>query len=568
MNHDWEITLAEANDQQLRDALAQAHIPALMGTLVHLRGNTDHFAEVRPVFELFGEEEDGLEEAQREQIRELAFISLTEYRDAGCPEIRAPSEADVVATMHAITGEPMQDEHIPLLREELNLFGEDRRRVPIDTSQLDDDFRVLIIGSGMSGILAAIRLQQEGIPFQIVEKNPEIGGTWYENTYPGCQVDSVNHVYNYLFEPNLEWPGYFSGRKDLFLYFEKIVEKYGLREHILFNTQVAACRYDESANDWQVSMVSDGESTTSRYNCVISAVGQLNVPRMPEIEGVGSFSGPAFHSARWEHEHDLTGKRVIVIGTGCSAAQFVPEIAPLAGNLEVFQRTPPWLLPTDTYHQALSQEELWLFREIPFYARWFRFFLFRSRGVDGYLPLLYSQDDWQGPEGTISEGNEQLRAALLEALAEEVGGDNELLQKLTPNYPPGGKRPVLDDGSYLKSLQRDNVQLQTEPIARIVPEGVVTEDGELHPADVLIYGTGFQADQFLTTTTVYGRNGRELVSEWGGNPSAYKGVVVPDFPNFYCLYGPNTNIVVGSSIVFSAGIRQSHRLTEPAAGLG
>jgi 4-hydroxyacetophenone monooxygenase len=139
---------------------------------------------------------------------------------------------------------------------------------------------------------------------------------------------------------------------------------------------------------------------------------------------------------------------------------------------------------------------------------------------------------------------------LLEALAEEVGGDNELLQKLTPNYPPGGKRPVLDDGSYLKSLQRDNVQLQTEPIARIVPEGVVTEDGELHPADVLIYGTGFQADQFLTTTTVYGRNGRELVSEWGGNPSAYKGVVVPDFPNFYCLYGPNTNIVVGSSIVF------------------
>jgi 4-hydroxyacetophenone monooxygenase len=211
-----------------------------------------------------------------------------------------------------------------------------------------------------------------------VEKNPEIGGTWYENTYPGCQVDSVNHVYNYLFEPNLEWPGYFSGRKDLFLYFEKIVEKYGLREHILFNTQVAACRYDESANDWQVSMVSDGESTTSRYNCVISAVGQLNVPRMPEIEGVGSFSGPAFHSARWEHEHDLTGKRVIVIGTGCSAAQFVPEIAPLAGNLEVFQRTPPWLLPTDTYHQALSQEELWLFREIPFYARWFRFFLFRS----------------------------------------------------------------------------------------------------------------------------------------------------------------------------------------------
>ena len=189
MNQDWEKTLADADDQQLRDALAQAHIPALMGSLMHLRGNTDHFAAVQPHFELFGEEEDGLEEAQREQIRELAFTARCAYRDAGCPEIPTPTEANVVATMHAITGEPMQDEHIPLLREELNLFGEDRRRVPIDTRQLDDDFNVLIIGSGMSGILAAIRLQQEGIPFQIVEKNPEIGGTWYENTYPGCQVD-------------------------------------------------------------------------------------------------------------------------------------------------------------------------------------------------------------------------------------------------------------------------------------------------------------------------------------------------------------------------------------------
>ena len=191
-----------------------------------------------------------------------------------------------------------------------------------------------------------------------------------------------------------------------------------------------------------------------------------------------------------------------------------------------------------------------MFRELPFYARWYRFYVFRTRGVDGWLPFLYAEPGWQGPPGTIGEGNEAMRAALIEGLTEQVEGDEELLAKLIPDYPPGGKRPVLDDGSWVQTMKRDNVQLRTEAIARIVPEGIVTTDGTLHLADVLIFGTGFQANQFLSPMQVYGRDGTELVEEWSGNPHAYLGTVVPGFPNFYCLYGPNSNIVTGSSIIF------------------
>ncbi len=257
----------------------------------------------------------------------------------------------------------------------------------------------------MSGILAAIRLQQQGIPFEILEKNPEIGGTWYENTYPGCQVDSANHVYNYLFEPNHQWPNHFSGAADLFQYFDTVVDKYNLRRHIRLGTEVCEAAWDEATARWRLQVRCGEYNDTLETPVLVSAVGQLNIPRLPDLPGADDFQGTAFHSARWEHQHDLAGKRVAVIGTGCSAAQFVPEIAADCGSLTVFQRSAPWLFPVPEYHQPMAPQELWLFREIPFYARWYRFFVFRTRGVDGWLPLLFCDEEWQGPAGTIGEGN-------------------------------------------------------------------------------------------------------------------------------------------------------------------
>jgi 4-hydroxyacetophenone monooxygenase len=544
----WQKSLAQVDDTQLRAALEHAHIPALLACMLHFTGNIDHFEQVQPRFELMGETVDGLTELQRATGRELAFAALTAYR-AGA-QLQRPSESLIEATMHRITGEDFPEQMLSMMREELNLFGEDSRRVDIDTGAMNPDFRVVIIGSGMSGIISAIRLQQQGIPFLILEKNAQIGGTWFENTYPGCQVDSANHLYNYLIEPNTQWPNHYSGRRELFKYFSGIVEKYGLLKHVRLDCPVKRAVYDEATAHWAVTVEQGGVEETLHANAVISAVGQLNIPKYPEVEGVERFAGISFHSARWEHEHDLAGKRVVVIGTGCSAVQFVPEIAPVCGELKIFQRSPPWLLPVEEYHKPMTEEELWLLRELPFYARWYRFFLFRTKAIDGELPLLYADPDWNGPANTVSAGNQTLRDAVIESLAQQAGDDTELLAKLIPDYPPGGKRPVLDDGSWIKALQRDNVSLLTDSIDRIVEQGIVTVDGTLHECDVLIYGTGFAADQFLVTMEIVGRGGRELVSGWDGNAHAYKGVMVSDFPNFYVLYGPNTNIVVGSSIVF------------------
>ncbi len=548
MAYDWQLSLREVGDEQLRAALALANIPALLACMVHHTGSTAQFDEVQPVCELFAEEVDGLTEEQRERARELALAAFAAYR--GGADLAPPPEDAIAATMHRIAGQDIPGFQMPMLREELNLFGEDTRRVEINTGDMPADFRVVIIGSGMSGILTAIRLKQEGIPFTLLEKNADIGGTWYENTYPGCQVDSSNHLYNYIFEQNTQWPNHFSGRRDLFRYFAGLVDKYGLREHARLNCAVTAARYDEASGRWTLSVEEDGEAAAVTASVVVSAVGQLNIPKYPDIEGVGSFKGTCFHSARWEHGHDLTGKRVAVIGTGCSAVQFVPEIAAQCGELKIFQRSPPWLLPVEEYHAPMTDEELWLLRELPFYARWYRFFLFRTKAVDGELPLLYAEPGWQGPPNTVSEGNQMLRDALIESLQEQVGDDAEFLARLIPSYPPGGKRPVLDDGSWIAALKRPNVSLLTEPIDKIVDNGIVTRDGQLHETDVLIYGTGFTADEFLATLDVYGRDGRFLADCWDGDPRAFKGVMVAGFPNFYMLYGPNTNIVVGSSIVF------------------
>jgi len=418
LSYDWQLSLREVDDAQLRAALTQANIPALLACMLHHTGSSDQFDRVQPVCELFAEEVDGLTEAQREEARELAIAAFAAFRNGG--ELPEPPEDAIVAAMHRITGADIPDFQMPMLREELNLFGEDARRVEIDTGDMPEDFRVLIIGSGMSGILTAIRLKQEGIPFTLLEKNAEIGGTWYENTYPGCQVDSANHLYNYIFEQNTQWPNHFSGHRDLFKYFNSLVEKYGLREHVRLGCSVTEARFDEASGHWTVSVDDNGVTAELTANVVISAVGQLNIPKFPDIEGVGRFDGTCFHSARWEHEHDLAGKRVAVIGTGCSAVQFVPEIAGECGELKIFQRSPPWLLPVEEYHQPMSEEELWLLRELPFYARWYRFFLFRTKAVDGELPLLYSEPGWNGPQNTVSEGNQMLRDALIESLEEQV----------------------------------------------------------------------------------------------------------------------------------------------------
>lgn len=551
---DTGVALIAAEDEKIRWALKDASIPALMASMMHLTGNTDiQRGDHRPMVVPLAEEEDGLSEDQREVVREQAFQIIKVFK-AGDAKVRTPSEEMIVETMNFITGVPIPDDYFPLLREELVLFDEDPRNIELGDEISDEtrqDFKVVIIGAGMSGILAAIRMKQAGLPYIVLDKNETLGGTWWENTYPGCRVDSANHLYSYLFEPKNDWPGYYSDRETLFGYFDDVVNKYEIRNSIQLGTTVESATFDESTNMWTVACTkADGSTETLEANAVITAMGQLNMPKPPDLPGVGSFEGINFHSARWEHEHDLSGKRVAVIGTGCSATQFVPEIAKDVGELFVFQRTPPWLMPTPEYHEAVSDEKHWLVENLPFYAKWFRFYIFRSAGADGLLAFLYGEDGWNKREDSVSSLNDQFREALTEHILEQTSDDPHLAANSVPKYPPGGKRPVVDNGVWFQALKQDNVELIVDPIAEITPKGLKLESGREVEVDVLIYGTGFHADHFFWPIKFYGKDGVELSEKWDGDPRAFKGVSVPDFPNLFCLYGPNTNIVVGSSIIF------------------
>jgi len=308
--------------------------------------------------------------------------------------------------------------------------------------------------------------------------------------------------------------------------------------------------FDEQRCKWRLQLqLPGGREEVIEANAVISAVGQLNRPRMPDISGRDRFAGPSFHSAQWNHAVDLKGKRVAVIGTGASAAQIIPEIASEVAELIVFQRTPAWFVPVPNYHDSVPEGLLWLLRHVPNYAHWYRFWFFWNL-TDGLLPAATVDTGWSGNEASISVANDQLRMMLTMYLHSQFGDRPDLLEKVIPSYPPTSKRMLLDNGVWAEALKRDNVHLVTTGIREITERGIVTEDGKEYEADVLVYATGFLASRFLTPMKVVGRGGTDINQQWDGDAKAYLGITVPNFPNFFMLYGPNTNIVVNGSIIF------------------
>lgn len=536
-------------DAEIDIAVAGAHIPSLLAALTHLTGNAGHLRDFdRPVYEFFGDGQGNLPPEQQDRARSLAGAALRAYRDGGAILPPRPPEAAIRAAMDFIAGTDIPPAYVPFLTEELALDGPEARelRVAIDAPAVAKaDFHVVVIGAGMSGLLMGLSLQRAGISFTIVEEQADVGGTWLANRYPGVRVDTPNHIYGYSFEGAHAWPKIYSTGDVLHGYFARIADAHGLRAHIRFSTSVEAAAWDAGAAVWRVRL-SDGATLTAR--AVVSAVGQLNRPKYPDLPGVGSFAGPAFHSARWDHAVDLRGKRVAVIGTGASAFQFVPEIAAEVGHLTVFQRSPPWLGPTPDYHDAVPAAKQSLIDHFPFYANWWRFWLFWQL-TDGILAAVTHDPEWRSA-GSISPVNDELRQALTGYIAAQVEDRPDLLAKVIPAYPPGAKRMLRDNGVWLGALKRPNVDLVTEPVAAIVPEGVRLADGRVVEADVLIYGTGFHASDFLLPMTVTGEGGADLHETWAGDARAYLGMTVPGFPNFFAIYGPNTNIVVNGSIIF------------------
>ena len=536
-------------DDALEAALAEAHIPSLINALVHLTGDASLIrGAIRPTSQMFGDPQGGVSPADQAAIRERALEALKDYRDAGYADPPAPSPALVKEMVDFIVGTEVDERYGEFLMSELKVFDDDPYRVSFDDlpATAKRRFHVVVVGAGMSGILAAIRLQQAGIRYTVIEKNANVGGTWLENRYPGCRVDSPNHTYSYSFAPN-DWPQHFSPQRVLLDYFDRIASEQGIRPNIRFATEVTEAHYQKDGT-WQVTVQDANGEETLAANAIISAVGQLNRPKLPDIDGRDAFEGPAFHTARWESEHDLAGKRIAVIGTGASAFQTVPEIAQVAEHVTVFQRTPPWVAPRAEYHDNIADAKHWLLNNVPFYAKWFRFWMFWTT-AEGLLAMVRRDPAWN-EERAVSEANDQLRAMLTANVQQMVGDDAELFAKCVPEYPPAGKRMLVDNGHWFKALKRDNVELVTDPIARINANGVETKSGRQIDADVLIYGTGFYASRLLFPMRLHGVDGVELRERWGADPRAYLGIVMPGYPNLFCCYGPNTNIVVNGSIIF------------------
>jgi cation diffusion facilitator CzcD-associated flavoprotein CzcO len=392
--------------------------------------------------------------------------------------------------------------------------------------------KVVVIGSGFGGIAAAIELRRHGFHDVVVlDRSPDLGGTWFHNTYPGSACDVPSHLYSFSYAQRRDWSRLCSPQPEILDYLHEVARDRGIDRLVETGTEVEACTWDEAARRWTVTS-SDGRSWEA--GAVIIATGQLHRSAYPSIEGRDTFEGHSFHSAEWDHDYDLTGKRVAVVGTGASAVQFVPEIAGKVTRLVVFQRTGNWFLP----------------RKNRPYPRWFKAAVRHVPGLQTYrrafvyrygesLTLMIRHPKTWGRLGRVRS------AAFMRWQLK----DREIRRKVWPNYTFGCKR-VLFSSHFLPALQRPNVDLVTEPIARMTPTGLVTADGAEHPVDCVIWGTGFRTTAFMFPMEITGSGGQSLREAWAAGPHAHLGIAVPGFPSLFIMYGPNTNTSGGSIIVY------------------
>jgi cation diffusion facilitator CzcD-associated flavoprotein CzcO len=368
----------------------------------------------------------------------------------------------------------------------------------------------------------AIRLKQEGIEdFLVFERADDLGGTWRDNSYPGCACDVPSHLYSFSFAPNPSWSRSFSGQAEIWEYLRRCTERFGIGPFLRFGHEVHAARWDDAARCWVIE-TSRGTWTA---DALVAAAGPLHEPALPALPGIDSFAGTAFHSARWDHDHDLAGRNVAVIGTGASAIQFVPQIAPQVGRLRLFQRTAPWIIPRGD--RAFTRAEHALFRAVPVAQKLARasIFLAQEASAVGFVhPRL----------GRVAQ------VVARRHLRRQVS-DPRLRASLTPPYAIGCKR-VLRSDDYLPALSRDNVEVITDGIAEIRPHGILTADGIEHPVDTIVYGTGFRVTDSPIADRITGRDGRTLAQRWQGSPEAYLGTTVAGFPNLFLLLGPSTGL--------------------------
>ncbi|MFT4057027.1 MAG: NAD(P)/FAD-dependent oxidoreductase, partial [Novosphingobium sp.] len=399
-------------------------------------------------------------------------------------------------------------------------------------------FEVMVVGAGISGVAAAIQLKRLGIPFRLYERNEGIGGTWWTNNYPDARVDTSSYLYQFKFEKNYPWSEFFAARDESLRYLNHVVDKYGVRDDMVFGMEMVDAQWLEERSRWKVTMQDrDGRKTVHEPHILISAAGLFNKPKRPDIAGLESFEGPIFHTTDWDTGLDVSGKRVALIGTGSTGAQLAPIVAEQAGQLDIYQRTPEWVMAFENYKVPIGPELRWLFDTIPYYWNWYCFSSHMTgQSMQG---LQYHDRDWQAQGGIVSERNDRTRRVLEDYIVSKVGSVPGLAERLTPSHAPLVRRLVVDNGFY-DALMRDNVELHSGTVDAITPEGIRSADGVERPYDVIVLGTGFETAEYLWPVQYVGRDGASIEEMWAKDGArSYMGITMPGFPNFFVFYGPN-----------------------------
>ena len=538
----------QTDAQRLAEAIAIANVPVLLMVLVQLTGDLRWLEERYRVTRARGMDDNdagGLPERIQTEVRSAALDAILAWRAGRPVAIPEPPAELRLKMMTRVMAEKIPAEYDSIIAAELAMGSEEST----EKVAVPPGFEVIIIGAGVSGLCAAINLKRAGIPFTILEKSARLGGIWRDNRYPGAGVDTPNHLYSFINAP-YDWSMYYALQDELHAYLEHVADKFDLRSHIRFETAVKSAEYDKATQRWTVAVRdSDGSDKTLKANVVISAVGIFNPIKLPDIKGLDSFDGPCFHTAEWPADLDLKGKRVAMIGNGASAMQVGPEIQNTVESLTIFQRSPHWVAPNEQFRKPIPEALRFLLREVPLYRVWYRLRLGWTFG-DRLHSALQKDPTWQHADRSMNKINDSHRGYFTQYIASEIGDKTELLDKVVPSYPPFGKRMLMDNGWY-RMLRNERVKLVSDPIAEIGPDRIITKDGKEYEADVLVVATGFDVLRFLTAFEVRGRSGRSLREVWNDDDArAYLGLAIPDFPNFFCLYGPNLQPGHGGSLIF------------------
>ena len=539
--------LRAASDEEIGDAIQYADPLVLRGLLYQLTGD-ETLKAMRVTTDRSSVEDVSVlaEPCDVAVIMAKASEFLTTHRDRGAEKIEVGPASRLPGSLALAAGaKQLPTEDLELWIEELalNPWARGIEWGDVPTPNRLQRYTVLVIGAGMGGLNAAVHLKHAGIPFTVLEKNAGVGGTWFENRYPGARVDSPSRCYTHIFGVEYIAPYEFCPAAENRKYFDWVADTFDVRRNIVFDTEVVAAVWNQASDEWNVTAVGPEGTRVWNASVVITAVGFLSRPNVPEIAGMSDFHGASFHTARWPEAFDVKNRRIAVVGTGCTGYQLVPELALEADRVYVFQRTPQWLFDVPGYRSPQPPEVTWLDRSFPYLVNFMRFkmnWLARPENAT----LMFDIDPEFVDAHARSAFNKQIRSERIEFLRAKLGGRPDLIDRMIPQHPPFSARIVLVDREYsvLDALLRDNVTLVSDPIREITRRGLATASGHEYEVDAIVYATGFKANDFLWPMEIRGRGGRRVDELWATDgPRAYLGAMLPGFPNLFLLYGPNTN---------------------------